>query len=80
MERRRSGGAANVSRTNDFESKALARGYIPYAGVTDRGLDEIVTFTATGGLAAAQPKANTFLVFRDGFESGATGGWSSTLP
>ncbi len=73
-------GAANVSRTNDFETRALARGYIPYAGVTDRGLDEIVTFTATGGLNAAQPKANTFLIFRDGFESGSTRRWSLTQP
>jgi hypothetical protein len=60
--------------------RALARGYIPYAGVTDRGFDEIVTFTATGGLTAAQPRANTFLVFRDGFESGSTAGWSSSVP
>lgn len=74
------GGAANINRTNDFETQALARGYLPYAGVIDRGLDEIVTFTAAGGLGAAQPKANTFVVFRDGFESGGTAAWSQTLP
>ena len=74
------GGAANISRTNDFETRALARGYIPYAGVIDRGLDEIITFAASGGLSAAQPKANGFLVFRDGFEGGSTAAWSLSLP
>lgn len=73
-------GAANIARTNDFESRALAAGYVPYVGVIDRGLDEIITFTATGGLTAAQPKVNTFLVFRDGFESGNTSAWSLTSP
>jgi cysteinyl-tRNA synthetase len=74
------GSAANIDRTNDLFEHAQFRGYIPYAAVTDRGLDEIVTFTATGGLTAAQPKANTFLVFRNGFESGTTGGWSLAMP
>ncbi len=74
------GSTANINRTNDFETRALAEGFIPYAAITDRNLDEILTFTATGGLTAAQPKANTFLVFRDGFESGDTTGWSLSVP
>lgn len=74
------GSAANIDRTNDFVGHALDRGYIPYAAVTDRGLDEIVTFSATGGLTVAQPKANTFLIFRNGFESGSAGGWSVVVP
>jgi cysteinyl-tRNA synthetase len=61
---------ANIARYNDFENRCLLRGYIPYAALPDRDLDEILTIDAGGGLLEAQPKANSTAFFADGFESG----------
>ncbi|MBI5153804.1 endo alpha-1,4 polygalactosaminidase [Candidatus Poribacteria bacterium] len=49
-------GSSNVNRYNDFESRCLSRGYIPYAAVRDRALDEILAVTSGGGFAEPQPK------------------------
>ncbi|MCX7011122.1 MAG: endo alpha-1,4 polygalactosaminidase [Candidatus Sumerlaeota bacterium] len=47
---------ANIARYNDYESKALAHGYVPYAGQRDRNLDEIIEIEKAGGIQYAQPK------------------------
>ncbi len=72
-------GAANAARHNDYQSKALAEGYVPYSAARDRALDNIIEVTATGGFTIAQPKGAQE-IFSDGFESGATGAWSATVP
>ena len=70
-------GASNVARYNDFQSKTLAGGYVPYAAVTDRELDAIVEVDAVGGLAEPQPKPGGGApIFADGFESGDLTAWS----
>ncbi len=73
-------GAANVDRYNDFEAETLAAGYVPYAAVRDRDLDEIVVVEAGGGFVEAQPKpGGGGVVFADGFESGDLTAWSSSV-
>ncbi len=74
------GGAANINRYNDFEAQALASGYVPYAAVRDRNLDEILTVAAAGGILQPQPKPGGAGIFADGFETGDTSAWSLTLP
>lgn len=69
-------GAANVDRFNDYQLRALTEGYIPYAAVRDRDLNEILTIASGGGLVYCQPKQGTAGVFADGFETGSTGAWS----
>ncbi|NUN95913.1 MAG: endo alpha-1,4 polygalactosaminidase, partial [Candidatus Omnitrophica bacterium] len=49
-------GEANKARYNDFKSKALARGYVPYAAVSNRDLDEILIVSPGNGLAPPQPR------------------------
>ncbi|MCB1035111.1 MAG: endo alpha-1,4 polygalactosaminidase, partial [Acidobacteria bacterium] len=66
------GGASNISRYNDFESRCLTAGYVPYAALRDRDLDEILEVEATGGFLFSQPKTNSGEIFSDGFESGDT--------
>ena len=51
-------GTANVARYNDFEAQSLARNYVPYAAVSDRDLDEILTIPAGGSFTQPQPKPN----------------------
>jgi len=51
--------AANESRYNDYETKALTEGYIPCAAVSDRDLNELVEVTAGGGPLFNQPKPNS---------------------
>lgn len=73
-------GGSNVTRYNDFESQTLAAGYVPYAAVLDRDLDEIVVVATGGGFAEPQPKpGGGGVVFTDGFESGNLAAWSSSV-
>ena len=48
---------ANVNRYNDFQSQTFGAGYVPYAAVRDRDLDEILEVAASGGFVESQPKA-----------------------
>lgn len=70
-------GASNITRYNDYQTQTLSRGYVPYAAVRDRDLNEILEIDAVGGLNEPQPKAGGATVFADGFESGSTSAWSS---
>ncbi len=73
------GGDANVDRYNDYQALALSGGYVPYAAISDRDLDEILTVDAGGGFLLPQPKPN--VIFADSFESGDTSSWSqATTP
>ncbi|MFN7960590.1 MAG: MJ1477/TM1410 family putative glycoside hydrolase [Thermoanaerobaculia bacterium] len=74
------GGSANINRYNDFEAQAAAAGYVGYAAVRDRNLDEILTVAASGGFAVPQPKPGGSGVFTDGFETGDTSGWAAVGP
>lgn len=51
-------GAANAARYNDFEVRSLAHSYVPYAAVSDRDLNEILTISGGGTFAQPQPKPN----------------------
>ncbi len=71
------GGVANADRYNDYQALALAGGYVPYAAISDRDLDEVLTVDASGGFLLPQPKPPG-VIFADGFESGDTTSWSQT--
>ena len=47
---------SNIARFNDYEQRAIVEGYIPFAAVTDRELDEMNVVSAGGGLLYSQPK------------------------
>lgn len=49
-------GSGNKSRYNDFVSKSLSLGYVPYAAVSDRDLDEILTVPEGNGILHPQPR------------------------
>ncbi len=46
---------ANKARYNDFQRRARAERYIPYAAFRDRGLDEILRVRRRNGFEVAQP-------------------------
>ena len=72
---------ANVNRHNDYKSKATNAGYLPYAALRDRNLDEILNVPASGGFTPAQPlPGGGGLIFYDGFETGDTSGWGVVVP
>lgn len=48
--------AANVARFNDYYAKALAKGFVPYAGNRNRALRDIVTVKKERGFLYAQPR------------------------
>jgi cysteinyl-tRNA synthetase len=48
--------AANVARFNDYYAKALAKGFVPYAGNRNRDLGDIVTIKKAHGFLYAQPR------------------------
>jgi cysteinyl-tRNA synthetase, unknown class len=73
-------GTANVARYNDFQSRARAAGFLPYAALSDRALDEILVVPASGGITVPQPVPGGDGVFADGFESGGVTAWSVVSP
>jgi endo-alpha-1,4-polygalactosaminidase (GH114 family) len=68
--------AGNVARVDDFASRALDAGLVPYVAVVDRALDEVLTVAAPP-FAVAQPRA---ALFADGFEAGNASAWSASVP
>ncbi|MCH9650813.1 MAG: endo alpha-1,4 polygalactosaminidase [Deltaproteobacteria bacterium] len=70
----------NITRYDDYVSQAITAGYIPYATVLDRDLNEIVTADTADGFSVPQPRPGGGEVFTDGFESGNTAAWSLTVP
>jgi len=72
------GSGANVTRYNDFHTLARGEGYVAYAALRDRGLDEILEVAVGGGFSFPQPKPADG-IFADGFESGNTSAWTSTV-
>jgi cysteinyl-tRNA synthetase, unknown class len=73
-------GTANVDRYNDFHQQGRSRNYLTYAALVDRDLDEILPVALGNGFNHEQPRADTFQIFADGFESGTTAAWSLTVP
>ena len=71
--------AGNVSRFNDFHTRARAGEYLPYAAAVNRALDEILVVGADGTFTASQPEVGPG-IFADGFDAGSTSAWSSTVP
>lgn len=57
-------GTANKQRFNDFHSRSRSRGYIPYAAVSDRNLDEIVIRPVGDGFLFSQPDTTSASVSR----------------
>lgn len=67
---------ANAARYGDFVSRALAAGFVPYAALSDRALDEILPVAPGAGVTVPQPRADTVL-FADDFEAGNPALWSA---
>ncbi len=65
----------SVALHDDFHARCITEGLIPYTGVSDRDLDEILVIGAGQGAVHEQPKVNSGVIFTDGFESGDTSAW-----
>lgn len=73
-------GAANISRYDDYVGLSIAAGFIPYAAAQNRDLNEIIVVDTAKGFSLPQPRPGATLLFTDGFESGDTSVWSTTVP
>lgn len=69
---------ANAARYGDFVNRARTAGFVPYAALSDRGLDEFLAIIAGSGITVPQPRPDTVL-FADDFEAGNPALWSAAV-